>query len=60
MAVAQDEKSKLKGRYRMTVKVPPGTATGTVVGEIVLKTDNPKASEVKIPVSILITRSGPG
>jgi hypothetical protein len=59
VAIAKDEKSKLKGRYRMTVKVPPGTATGTVVGDIVLKTDNPKASEVKIPVSILITRSGP-
>jgi hypothetical protein len=59
VVVAKDEKSKLKGRYRMTVKVPPGTATGTVAGEIVLKTDNPKASEVKIPVSILITRSRP-
>jgi uncharacterized protein affecting Mg2+/Co2+ transport len=59
VVVAKDEKSKLKGRYRMTVKVPPGTPTGTVTGEIVLKTDNPKATEVKIPVSILVTRSRP-
>jgi hypothetical protein len=58
--IAPDEKSKRKGRYRMRVMVPPGTASGTVSGEIVLKTDNPKASELKIPVSILIRRSGPG
>jgi hypothetical protein len=44
----------------MTVTVPPGTASGTVSGEIVLKTDNPKVSELKIPVSILIRRAGPG
>ena len=60
VAVAPDEKSKRKGRYLVTVKVPPGTASGTVSGDIVLKTDNPKASELKIPVSILIRRSGPG
>jgi hypothetical protein len=60
VAIAPDEKAKRKGRYLMTVKVPPGTASGTVSGEIVLKTDNPKANELKIPVSILIRRSGPG
>lgn len=49
-----------KGRYKMTVKVPPGTAAGEVAGNIVLKTDHPLASEVKIPVSILISRTGPG
>jgi Protein of unknown function (DUF1573) len=58
--IAPDEKSKGKGRYLMRVTVPPGTASGTVSGEIVLKTNNPKASELKIPVSILITRSRSG
>jgi hypothetical protein len=59
VAVAPDEKTKGKGRYRMTVEVPPG-ASGTVSGEIVLKTDDKRASEVKIPVSILIRRAGAG
>ena len=59
VAIVRDEKSRLKGQYKMNVKVPPGTATASV-GDIVLKTDNPKASEVKIPVSILVSRSGPG
>jgi Protein of unknown function (DUF1573) len=58
--ISRDEKSPLKGRYRMNVKVPPGAPTGTVAGDIVLKTDNPMASELKIPVSILITRGGAG
>lgn len=59
VAIAPDERSKVKGRYRMTVEVPPG-ASGTVTGDIVLKTDDKRASEVKIPVSILIRRSGSG
>ena len=44
----------------MTVTVPPGTAAGEVEGNIVLKTDHPNASELTIPVSILISRSGAG
>lgn len=58
VAVVRDENSKLKGRYKLTVTVPPGTASGEVRGDIVLKTDNPRASEVKIPVMILVTQSG--
>jgi hypothetical protein len=60
VAIARDEKSPLKGRYRMTIKIPPGAATGTVAGDIVVKTNNSMASELKIPVSILITRGGAG
>ncbi len=60
VAIARDDKSNIKGRYRLTVEVPKGTAPGDVEGEIVLKTDHPRAREVKIPVSILISRSRAG
>jgi hypothetical protein len=60
VAIAQDDHSKVKGRYRLTVTVPKGTAPGDVEGEIVLRTDHPRAKEVKIPVSILISRSRVG
>ncbi len=49
-----------KGGYLLTVTVPPGTAAGLVEDEIILKTDKPKASEVKIPVTILISNAGAG
>jgi len=57
VAVVHDETSRLKGRYRVTVTVPPGTPAGLIDEPIVLKTDHPKVSEVKIPVSIIISRS---
>ncbi|MBX6312874.1 MAG: DUF1573 domain-containing protein [Isosphaeraceae bacterium] len=41
-------------RYRMTVTIPPGTPSGEINGTIVLKTDHPLASEVKIPVFALV------
>lgn len=41
-------------RYRMTVKVLPGTPAGKIKDEIVLKTDHPLASEVKVPVDVLV------
>jgi len=44
-------------RYRMTVKVPKGTAPGWVNDEIILKTDHPKANELKIPVNIFVSNS---
>jgi Protein of unknown function (DUF1573) len=40
--------------YRMLVKVIPGAQSGRIVDEIVLKTDAPSASEVKIPVDVLV------
>jgi len=55
--IVLDDKTQ-KGRYKMTVIVPPRTSAGPVDGEIVLKTDHPKAAEMKIPVSILISNSG--
>ena len=47
-----------KGGYRLSVIVPPGTPPGAVEGEIVIKTDHPRASEIRLPVRILITRGG--
>jgi hypothetical protein len=42
------------GQYVLTVKVPPGMPPGDIMAEIVLKTDHPKAGELKIPVDIRI------
>jgi hypothetical protein len=48
----------LKGsRYKMTVKLVPGLEPGQITDEIVLKTDDPKASEVRVPVDILVQGS---
>ncbi len=41
-------------RYRLTAKVPPGVNPGTVQGELVLKTNHPFASIVKVPVNIVV------
>jgi len=49
-----------KGRYLLTATVPPGTAAGHIEEEIVIKTDHPKASELKIPVTILISNTDAG
>ncbi|MEO6811215.1 MAG: DUF1573 domain-containing protein [Isosphaeraceae bacterium] len=44
-------------RYHLTVTVPPGTLAGQIRGEIILKTDHPRADLVKIPVDILVQSS---
>jgi hypothetical protein len=58
VTIALEDTPTQKGRYKMTVTVPPGTAAGPVDGEIVLKTDHPRAAEMKIPVTIGISNSG--
>jgi hypothetical protein len=40
--------------YKMTVKLAPGLESGRVEGEIFLKTDDPKATEIHVPVNVLI------
>lgn len=60
VSIKRDDTPTLKGRYRLTVTVPPGTAPGEVEGTIVIKTDHPHVSELKLPVTILISRSGVG
>jgi hypothetical protein len=60
VSIMPDDRPGMRGRYRMTVEVPAGTAAGPIHGEIVLKTDHPLVGELKIPVDILVSRSGPG
>jgi hypothetical protein len=43
-------------QYRMTVKVAPGTPIGEMRGTIELKTDDPRAELVKVPVDIRVDR----
>lgn len=43
--------------YKMTVKLEPGAESGLISDEIVLKSDDPKASEIRVPVSVLIKGS---
>jgi hypothetical protein len=54
VSVIANETPSLKGRYRLTVTVPPGTPAGLVDDEIILHTDHPKVSELKIPINILV------
>jgi hypothetical protein len=56
--ITPDDTPTQHGRYKMTVTVAPGTSAGPVKGEIVLKTDNPKATELTIPVTVLISNLG--
>jgi hypothetical protein len=54
-----DEKSAgdAAGRYLMTVTIPAGTKPGTIEGDVLIKTDHPMASEVKVPVTGVILGS---
>ena len=54
VAIAPNETPTLKGRYRLTVTVPPGTSPGLIDDEILLKTDHPKVPEIKDPVNIVV------
>jgi uncharacterized protein DUF1573 len=54
---ATDLESHAK-RYRLMVKVAPGTQPGLIDGSIILKTDHPQAGEVKIPVLVAVTSAG--
>jgi hypothetical protein len=58
--ITPDDTPTQKGRYKMSVIVPPGTAAGQIEDLIVLKTDHPKAGEIKIPVSILVSNAAAG
>ncbi len=55
--ITADSSTSQKGRYKMTVSVAPGTSPGPIEGEIVIKTDHPSASVLKVPVSILVSSS---
>jgi hypothetical protein len=58
--IVQSEAETQKGRYRLMVTVPPGTAAGLIDEPIVLRTDHPRAKELKIPVRILVSNTTAG
>ena len=41
-------------KYRMSSRSIPGTPAGRIIDEIVLKTDHPQATEVRVPVDVLV------
>jgi hypothetical protein len=56
IAIDRDD-SQTSGRYRMRVTVPKGTKAGRLEGLIILKTDQPRTSELKIPVDIYVSNA---
>ena len=55
VAITPNDTPTQKGRYRLTVTVPPGTSpAGLVDDEIILQTDHPKVGELKFPVNIVV------
>ena len=59
VTIAEDPAQK--GKYRLTVAIPPGTPPTAIDNEmIVVKTDHPRATELKIPVKIVVTNSSSG
>ncbi len=60
VSIRRDEKTDPKGRYHLNVSIPAGSEPGEIEGTIVLKTDHQHARELKIPVTILISRFGAG
>jgi len=51
---AIESDGETQGRYKLKVNVPEGTPAGFIDGDIVLKTDQPNAGELRVPVSILV------
>lgn len=54
VSIVPNDTPSLKGRYRLTVTVPPGTSAGLIEDEIILQTDHPKVGELKVPVNIVV------
>jgi Protein of unknown function (DUF1573) len=54
---AVDPNAKAK-KYRLTVTVPPGTPPSLIDGLIILKTDHPGVTEVRIPVNVTVRNAG--
>ncbi len=51
------EPTETKGQYQMVIVAPPGLSGGAHAGTILLRTDHPKAPEIKVPVDILVLNS---
>jgi len=56
--IEPSDKPPKEGRYQMIVTVPPGTPPGLIQDQIILKTDHPKAGEVRIPVDVRVGSAG--
>lgn len=56
--IAPSDNPPKEGQYRMIVTIPPGTPPGWIDDQIILKTDHPKAGELKIPVDVRIGSAG--
>jgi hypothetical protein len=54
VSVEPNDSGDHKGRYRVKVDIPKGTMPVYIDAPIILKSDVPNASELKIPVNILI------
>jgi hypothetical protein len=54
VSIAPNDTPTLKGRYRLTVIVPPGTSPGLIDDEIIFHTDHPRVGELKVPVNIVV------
>jgi hypothetical protein len=54
VSIAPNDTPTLKGRYRLTVTVPPGTSPGLIDDEIIFQTDHPNVAELKVPVNIVV------
>jgi len=54
VSIVPNDTPTLKGRYKLTVSVLPGSSAGLIDDQIILKTDHPKVSELRIPVNIVI------
>ena len=56
--IAPSDNPPKEGQYQMIVTVPPGTPPGLIQDQIILKTDHPKAGEVRIPVDVRVGSAG--
>lgn len=43
--------------YKMTISIPPGVKSGQKDGVIVLKTDHPNATEIRVPLQVFVRSS---
>jgi len=58
VVIAPSDNPPKEGQYLMTVTIPPGTPPGWIDDQIILKTDHPKAEELRIPVDVRIGSAG--
>lgn len=56
--IAPSDNPYKEGHYQMIVTIPPGTPPAWIDDQIILKTDHPKAGELKIPVDVRIGSAG--